>query len=108
MNITTLLFMLLSFSLLIITLITILIKNCFTNDLLFFLLAGIIYSVTILLFYFYFQDDLIAFIASGLLLTNNSLMLKEIAYIDKNYLIYCIPFLLFIIYWFLELFAKLI
>ena len=98
MTLPTLLFLIISISLLFLTLINLLKNNLISNDLLFFIFVSIILSISLLIFYFYFQDYFIGFITSSMMLINNFLLIREIKSIIKHYDIFTLPF------WFLTVY----
>ena len=84
MSNTILLILIVSFSLLYLYLINLLKNDKFSKDLLFFVLISIILIFTLSVFYYYFQELAISLIISGLLVINNTLMIREIKLINNK------------------------
>lgn len=104
----TLLILIISFSSLYIYFLKLLKQDKFSNDLLFFLIISIILIFTLTIFYYYFQELLLSAIISGLLVINNTLMLREIKLIDKKYIFIPLPYYLFFFCVFIYIIIKLI
>ena len=98
MNIISLLILMIAFSLFYIGLISKIDKKNFTNDLLFFLIVGIILLFMLSIFYFYFQDKYLSLILCIILNLNNTLLLRELHYIKKSYFYIMLPYYLYFIY----------
>jgi hypothetical protein len=98
MTLQTLLWLIISLSLLFFLFINLLKKNLISNDLLFFIFASTILSLTLLVFYFYFQDYFISFISSCMLMINNFLLIREIKHIIKHYDFMSLPYFAISIY----------
>lgn len=108
MSNSTLLILIVSFSLLYLYFLKLIKQNKFSNDLLFFLIISIILIFTLTIFYYYFQELKISTIISGLLVINNILMVREIRLIDKKYTIISIPYFIFFLGVFIYLILKLL
>ena len=103
MNVISLLILVVSFSLFYIGLISKIDKENFTNDLLFFLIVGIILFFMLSVFYFYFQDQNLSLIITIILNLNNTLLLRELHYINKYYFYIMLPYYIYFIYVLLKL-----
>ena len=100
MTLPTLLWLIISLSLLFFLFINLLKNDLISNDLLFFIFASTILSITVLIFYFYFQDDFISFIAASMLMINNFFLIRELKHILRHYDLMSIPYLVISIYFF--------
>ena len=95
-----------SFSLLYLYLLNLIKIDKFNNDLLFFLIIGIILIFTLAVFYYYFQELNISLIISGLLVVNNTLLLRELYIIKRKSTLFGLPYLIFFIYIFFKILIK--
>lgn len=100
MSIYTLLFTIISTSLLLFYIIDLIIEEKLTNDLLFFTILSIILGLTLLVFYFYFQDHLLSFIISFCFMVNSYFITRETKKIEKTSPLITIPYFLISIYYF--------
>ena len=108
MSIYTLLFTIIAVSLLFFYLIDLLIENRMTNDLLYFVFLTVILSGTLIIFYFYFQDNIISLITSSILMFNNFLLIREIKHIENRYIGVTLPFFVLSVYYFSYILSLLI
>ena len=102
----SMLFLIISFSLLYLYIINSLKNNKLSKDLLFFLLISIILMFSLTIFYFYFQDNNISLIISFLLVINNYLMLREIRIINYHYIYISFPYFIYFLYVFIKILIK--
>ena len=97
-----------SISLLFLYLINKTLDNTITNDLLFFTYLSIIYKFSLIIFYFYFQDNIISLIISFSLMINAFFIIREAKFIDKKYPIIIIPYYVICISYFSYLLTHLV
>ena len=102
----SMLFLIISFSLLYLYIINSLKNNKLSKDLLFFLLISIILMFSLTIFYFYFQDNNISLILSFLLVINNYLMIREIRIINHHYIYITLPYFIYFLYVFIKILIK--
>ena len=97
-----------SISLLFFYLINKTLDNNITNDLLFFIYLSIIYKFSLIIFYFYFQDNIISLIISFAMMINSFFIIREAKAIDRKYPLIIMPYYVICIFYFSYLLTHLI
>ena len=108
MSVLSLILTIISISLLLFYIINKTFDNKLNNDLLFFIYLSIIYKFSLIIFYYYFQDNIISLIISFAMMINSFFIIREAKLIDNKYPLIIIPYYIMCIFYFSYLLTHLI